>query len=104
MRLKPEEVALELPHWWYVEWSPLGAVRAVKVEDAHYRNFQAFKDRVAVGYEPVGLFPTLETAMEHVRDLKRMKREQKHDGQATGFGDEDPDHESTQCARQYSDL
>lgn len=76
MRLDAEAVMIELPHWWYVEWSPLGAFRATKVEDAHYRNHEAMKERKPVGYEPVGLFPSLEAALEAIRELKRKRREE----------------------------
>lgn len=77
MRLDAEAVMIELPQWWYVEWSPLGAFRATKVEDAHYRNHMAMKERRQVGYEPIGLFPSLEAALEAIRELKRMRREEK---------------------------
>lgn len=76
MRLDIESVMIELPQWWYVEWSPLGAFRAVKVEDAHYRNHVAMKERKAVGYEPIGLFPTLESALEQIKELKKIRREE----------------------------
>jgi len=85
MRLDAEAVSIELPQWWYVEWSPLGAFRAVKVEDAHYRNHQAMKECKAVGYEPIGLFPSLESALNQVRELKRMRKEQRHEGAGDGL-------------------
>jgi hypothetical protein len=82
-----ELIAIGILHWYYVEWSPLGAFRAVTVEDAHYRNYCACKRREAVGYEPIGLFPTFESALDHIRYLKRMRRDQRHDKQeATGVG------------------
>jgi len=86
MRLNAEQVAIELPQWWYVEWSPLGAYRAVKVEDAHYRNYAAMKDGKPVGYEPLGLFPDLQSALDHVRELKRKRRERRHDEAVVGVG------------------
>jgi hypothetical protein len=89
MRLNAELVAVELPQWWYVEWSPLGAFRAVKVEDAHYRNYQAMKARRPVGYEPIGLFPDLESALDHIRVLKQLRREQRHESESVSGGDGD---------------
>lgn len=84
-RMDPQLVALELPQWWYVEFSSKGAFKATKVEDAHYRNYEAMRERRAVGYEPIGLFPSLDAALEHIRDLKRMRSEQRHDEERQQF-------------------
>ena len=106
MNMDVELMAIELPQWWYVEWSPLGAFRAVKVEDAHYRNYQGMKECRAVGYEPIGLFPTFESALEHIRDLKRMRKEQRHehDNAGAGVGDEAAGDGVADRPREYQDL
>lgn len=83
-----EQVSIAVVAWYYVEWSPLGAIRAVTVEDAHFRNYCAFKRREAVGYEPVGLFPSLDSALDHIREMKRMKKELWHDETGVRGGDE----------------
>jgi hypothetical protein len=103
MRLDAEAVAIEITQWWYVEWSPLGAFRIAKVEDAHYRNYEAMKERKAVGYEPVGLFPTKEAALETISHLKRMRKEQRHDEEeAAGVGTAGPGAED--CGTEYPVL
>ena len=106
MRLEAEAVAIELTQWWYVEWSPLGAFRIAKVEDAHYRNYEAMKERKAVGYEPVGLFPTKEAALETISHLKRMRKEQRHehDNAGAGVGDEAAGDGVADRPREYQDL
>ncbi len=83
-----EQVAVAVAHWYYVEWSPKGAIRAVPVEDAHFRNHCAFKRREPVGYEPVGLCPSLDAALDFIIELKRMKKELWHDEAGVHGGDE----------------
>jgi len=83
-----EQVAIVLPHWYYVEWSPKGAIRAVPVEDAHFRNHCALKRREPVGYEPVGLCPSLDAALDFIIELKRMKKELWHDEAGVRGGNE----------------
>jgi len=105
MKNENSHISEAVSSWWYVTWSMSGGLGIRPVNELHALNvINARRGGHPVACTVLGIFPTSETAQEYRAEIKRMMKEQRHDGQATGFGDEDPDHESTQCARQYSDL
>jgi len=78
--MNPTDLIMQhLPAWYYVEVHPLGALHATPVDEVHRRNYQHFREETASGYEPLGLFPDLQSALDHIRDLKRLRREQRQE-------------------------
>jgi len=65
----------ELKTWWVVEWYPGAGFSTLPVSDVVERNYRQCMENVEKGHVMLGLFPSMETAREAVRQLKRKKKE-----------------------------
>lgn len=62
----------QVKNLWVLERHPKGALACTRMLDVLERNYRRWEAREKdAGWEPLGIFPTLETAQEGERTLKR---------------------------------
>lgn len=70
---------IDLKGLWVVEWHPRGAFTTLPVEEVVERNFKQCMADEQTLHTMLGLFPSLESAREGIRILKRRKWQKNED-------------------------
>jgi len=66
---------------WVLERHPKGALAVTRMLDVLERNYRRWETRaVDPGWEPLGIFPTIEGARAGELELKRRYKEFNHEG------------------------
>lgn len=64
-----------LSEWWVSEWHPDGSIKATPLVDVIQRNGAGFLEGKSPGFVLLGINPTMEGALDHNRQMKRMRRQ-----------------------------
>jgi hypothetical protein len=97
------EIAEAVSSWWYVTWSMSGGLGIRPVNELHALNvINARRGGHPVACTVLGIFPTSESAQGYRAEIKRMMKEQRHEG--AGDGLENDATGTTDRAGVYSDL